>query len=98
MQSERHQGGRNAPTMSDPHPKFRRKRQLGGKLSKRKSENAITSWPKEKAFTYDRESALADIAAYGDEDNAEAAAADLAREFPHSLRKAAGCPQPAAST
>lgn len=84
MQSDRHQGGRNAPTMSSPHPKLRHKFPYGGTIPTPQFVNEINSWTQENASLDDRERGLADIAAYGDEDNAEVAAADLAREFPRS--------------
>jgi hypothetical protein len=84
MQSDRHQGGRNAPTMSSPHPKLRQKLPRGGTIPTTQFVNEFNSWPQENASLDDRERGLADIATHGDEDNAEVAAADLAREFPRS--------------
>lgn len=84
MQSDRHQGGRNASTMSSPHPKLRQKLPHGDTIHTRQFVNEINSWPQENASLDHRERGLADIAAHGDEDNAEVAAADLTREFPRS--------------
>ena len=70
--------------MFSPHQIISRKSRHGDNLPTRQFPNAINSWPQENASTCDREAALADIAAHGDEDNAEVAAADLVREFPRS--------------
>ncbi len=48
------------------------------------TSSAVNLGPGEKAKGRERAAQLADIAATGDEDNAECAAADLAREFPGS--------------
>ena len=70
--------------MSSPHQKLSQKFRHGDNLPARQLVNVIVSWPQEHSSTHDRDRALADIAKYGDEDNAEVAAADLAREFPRS--------------
>jgi hypothetical protein len=72
MQSDRHQGGRIALAMSPTH--FER--------NIKSLDREVSSHHPQSASIDDRARALADIAAHGDEDNAECAAADLAREFP----------------